>query len=102
MANKFRGRRISLSRSAWPRPFRVEYVSLTPESCVLSLFLTRVSRDDMACIMDPPIDETCQRIGKHLSGLKIEVLLIMSRRRFRFLNFSSLLLFQGETLRCLA
>ncbi|KAH9205429.1 hypothetical protein DL95DRAFT_528834 [Leptodontidium sp. 2 PMI_412] len=30
----------------------------------------------MVCIMDPPIDETCQRIGKHLGELRLQLVVV--------------------------
>ncbi|PVH70475.1 hypothetical protein DL98DRAFT_554018 [Cadophora sp. DSE1049] len=32
--------------------------------------------EDMVCIMDPPIDETCQRIGNHLSELRLQLVIV--------------------------
>jgi hypothetical protein len=46
-------------------------VSMRPRLFVSSLIPS--ARDDMAAIMDPPIAETCHRIGQHLSGLTLQV-----------------------------
>jgi hypothetical protein len=62
---------------------------------------TLQSSDDMASIMDPPIDEICGRIGQHLSGLELQV--CRSREGHQLLQLTTIdCRSVGEMLRCVA
>ncbi|KAH6703016.1 hypothetical protein BKA61DRAFT_494386 [Leptodontidium sp. MPI-SDFR-AT-0119] len=61
------------SKPRWPTTFEEEEYPFHVPGGMERFVLTE---EDMVCIMDPPIDETCQRIGKHLSGLRLQLVVV--------------------------